>query len=324
MLKWILIAVVSFVGLIILGVVALMVVATIAFSGSGLVINGEGIQWGPSPGDGIQWGDGGTISIGNVEAAAMIEKTLKVNGRVDLTVDNRIGDVVVKTGNSTEEVVVVASVRASGNNQSDAQNNLQQMKVDPVQQGNSITIKPVFPDKLVGLQLSTGRNAVDLEITVPANTTVDVKADLGKVDVSGVNGRVTAKASLGEVAISNVTGAIDVSADLGKVEIKDATLTGNLSVVAKAGDILFQGALGQGYQHTLTANLGAIRLVLPAQSAFSLDARTNLGDINNQFAMSNSSKSEGLGDEFTGTIGSPAGTSIVVRAAMGSISIEKQ
>lgn len=70
--------------------------------------------------------------------------------------------------------------------------------------------------------------------------------------------------------------------------------------------------------------MGSVRLILPDDSAFDLNAKADLGQISNDFAVVGDNENKLLGETVDGTVGEPTGTTLSIHASMGSVDIERQ
>lgn len=191
-----------------------------------------------------------------------IEKTFEVGDSPSLEVVSFAGYVTVRAGESSV-IRVVATKRAS------SAGDLSRMKVEVTQQGDGLEIeteRPRFPM----------RNAsVDLEITVPASTRLDLEVDAGIVDVSGLTGRVEVNTRAGNVAIREVSGEIDASSGSGIIDVREAV--GPVRLTNGAGVVMYQGTpKGDCRFESL---LGAITLALPADPNVAVALDVAMGEI---------------------------------------------
>lgn len=84
-----------------------------------------------------------------------------------------------------------------------------------------------------------GRNTgADYEVRVPADASVEVEAEAGDVEVSGVSGDVYVAAGAGDVAVRETGGSVSIEAPRGDVEIAEVgTDTGQVEAEVGAGDL---------------------------------------------------------------------------------------
>jgi hypothetical protein len=159
------------------------------------------------------------------------EESFAVGGAPKLKIDNFAGNVTVRTGPSG--LVRVAATRRARNRA-----DLDRIEVDVSERDGGLVIKTEKPSTLSAA-------SVDLEITVPAGTLLEVDTGAGNVD------------------IDDSSGPIDVHIG--------------------AGNIRYQGA-PQG-ECRFESGAGNIRLTLPADLNVRVDLQTGAGDIDVDYAV---------------------------------------
>lgn len=233
------------------------------------------------------------------------DRTLQVNGPVDLEVLTRSGDVTVRAGSSgsvqIHGKIYVGDRWLMGNRQSEVQEIQQHPPIR--QDGNSIHIDYVNMRDI----------SVDYEITVPADTTVRTRSGSGDQTIEGTRGNADIQTGSGDVKLRNLTGeirlqtgsgdvraheisgAVKGGAGSGDIEIEENgqgavdlhTGSGNINVrgiqgsfhgEAGSGDITAEGTQSGAWEiHTGSGN---IHVHLPSNSAFDADISTSSGTIN--------------------------------------------
>jgi hypothetical protein len=233
------------------------------------------------------------------------DRTLQVNGPVDLEVLTRSGDVTVRAGSSgsvqIHGKIYVGDRWLMGNRQSEVQEIQQHPPIR--QDGNSIHIDYVNMRDI----------SVDYEITVPADTTVRTRSGSGDQTIEGTRGNADIQTGSGDVKLRNLTGeirlqtgsgdvraheisgAVKGGAGSGDIEIEENgqgavdlhTGSGNINVrgiqgsfhgEAGSGDITAEGTQSGAWEiHTGSGN---VHVHLPSNSAFDADISTSSGTIN--------------------------------------------
>ena len=232
------------------------------------------------------------------------ERTLQVNGPVNLEVLTRSGDVTVRAG-SGGSVFIRGKIHVGdhwlmGGREAD----VHQIEQNPPirQEGNSIHIDYVNMRNI----------SVDYEISVPAETTVHTHSGSGDLIVEGTHGNLDAQTGSGDVKLEkltgelqlhtgsgnirarNVSGAVRGGTGSGDVEIEEAS-AGDIDVHTGSGNITargvhggFHGETGSGdvtAEGTQTASWeihtgsGNVHVRLPANSAFDADISTSSGTV---------------------------------------------
>lgn len=233
------------------------------------------------------------------------DKTLTVNGPVDLEVLTGSGDVIVRSGSAGSVTIhgkiYVGDHWLHGNREAD----VRQIEQNPPirQQGNSIHIDYVNMHNI----------SIDYEITVPAETAVRTHSGSGDQDIEGTHGNVDVTTGSGDVKLTNLTGEVHLqtgSGDVrgrgvagpihggtgsGDVEVEETgqgdidlhTGSGNMTVrgiqgrfrgEAGSGDITAEGTQAGAWDiHTGSGN---VRIRLPQNAAFDADISTSSGTVN--------------------------------------------
>lgn len=172
------------------------------------------------------------------EQQTTVERQFAVAGVPSVTVRNVTGSInVVTGGNGTVQVQVVT--RARDANPQQARADLNDIKVNLTQTGNSLNIAVQMPG---GIDLRR-QLAADVYLTVPGATTLDARTVTGTVRVSGVN------------------------------------LQGASSVGLTTGNIILDGSLADRATLDVRVVTGNATLTLPAQTAAHLDASTVTGNV---------------------------------------------
>ena len=232
------------------------------------------------------------------------EKTLQVNGPVDLEVLTHSGDVTVRAGSSGSVFIrgkIFVGDRWFGGRREEDVHAIEQNP--PLRQsGNSIHIDYVNYRNI----------SVDYEITVPADTSirsrsgsgdqiiegthgnVDVQTGSGDVKLSRLNGEIRLQTGSGNIRAHDISGAVKGGTGSGDVEIEESgsgdvdlhTGSGNLSARGVQGG--FHGETGSGditAEGTQTGTWdmrtgsGNVHVRLPQNAAFDADISTSSGTV---------------------------------------------
>jgi len=232
------------------------------------------------------------------------DKTLTVNGPVNLEVLTHSGDVRVRTGAAgTVQIhgkIFVGNNWFSGRRDGDVHAIEQNPPIR--QEGNNIHINYVDAHNI----------SVDYEVTVPAETTVKTRSGSGDQEIEGTRGNVDVQTGSGDVKLTNLKGEIrmqtgsgdvrarEVSGSVkggtgsGDVEIEESgpgdidLHTGSGTVMARGVQGSFRGETGSGditaegtqsgpwEVHTGSGN---VHVRLPSNAGFDADISTSSGSI---------------------------------------------
>ncbi len=232
------------------------------------------------------------------------EKTFQVSGPVDLEVQTRSGDVIVR-GGASGSVSIVAKIYVGdhwlfGSRHTDVSDIEQHPPLR--QEGNSIHIDNV----------SVRDISINYEITVPVDTTVRSHSGSGDQIVEGTHGNADVQTGSGDVKLSRLTGEIHVqtgsgnvraldiagpvrgSTGSGDVEVREIA-SGDIDMHAGSGNISVRGIQGGLRAETGSGNINAegtqtsawqirtgsgnVHVRLPANAAFDADISTSSGTL---------------------------------------------
>jgi hypothetical protein len=191
------------------------------------------------------------------------------------------GDVTITGGGGREgKIEVFKRVRAS--NDQRAQQVLQQFRVEIAERGGNVEVRTIPP-----MGRGPGEARVDYVVTLPANINVMLRSTSGKVRVQNISGD--------ELSIDTLQGNVTVSdlqsrlVDLHSV-MGDMLLNGiaaqRASVQSMRGNVEYTGPLQRTGQYRIQTHTGNIRMMIPPGGpGFDLDAMTNKGDLQSDFAV---------------------------------------
>ncbi len=160
-------------------------------------------------------------------------KTIPAGSRVNVRVGH--GDVTLRSSDD-QELRVTANKKIQTWSETEAGHIAKPVKVVIVKNGDAYEIHPD------GYDLSDLRVEVDLEITVPKKSPINVKADKGDVTVSDQTADIDVTVQNGDVEIRDTNG--DVSVETRKGDVKVSNTTGNVKVNGKGGEIEVVNASG--------------------------------------------------------------------------------
>jgi DUF4097 and DUF4098 domain-containing protein YvlB len=114
---------------------------------------------------------------------------------------------------------------------------------------------------------------------------LDLETNFGKVTANGVRATFyRLKSDSGSLTLDGCSGPLDLQTNFGDIEVRNA-MEAALTLKTDSGKIYFSGSLHAEGVHLVESNFGKVHLVLPADSAFDLDAETDLGSIKTDFAV---------------------------------------
>jgi hypothetical protein len=232
------------------------------------------------------------------------DRTLQVNGPVDLEVLTRSGDVTIRAGSSgsiqIHGKIFVGDHWLFGDRQTD----IHEIEQNPPirQEGNSVHIDYVNERNI----------SIDYEITVPADTSIrthsgsgdqiiegthgnaEVQTGSGDVKMRNVNGEIQLQTGSGNIRAHEISGAVKGGTGSGDVELEE-TGQGDVDLHAGSGDITVRGIQGAFHSQTGSGDItvegtqtgewevrtgsGNVHVKLPDNAAFDADISTSSGSV---------------------------------------------
>ena len=238
-----------------------------------------------------------------------------VNGSITETADERktfeqVGEkpiVIVETFNgrisiqAASDGVVEARVirRGSGTSTAAAQADLANVAVDFERIGNGVSGDRItITARRVDNEQTLGNSGADVEVSVPALSSVELRTSNGRVESANVEGSVLVRTSNGpittrggvdldldttngQISVNNPEGRLRLRTSNGGIDILAAELA-SVSAQTSNDPINFSGTLAPGV-HTFATSNGDIAISLPGDAAFSFDGQTSNGVVRTEF-----------------------------------------
>lgn len=214
-----------------------------------------------------------------------------------VVINNDTGNLQVRAGSTASDVTILATKHASFGG------NLNDVQVSYNQSSDAKTLT-------VNVNRSSGINffnspGVDFEVTVPANTTLELKTNTGSVDVRGVSGQMSLRSNTGSVSM------------------RDGTLTSSSTLESNTGAITFNGSISQTGSYQFRTNTGSVTVTLPASSVFHVDATTDTGSISSDFPGVSVQHPNFTGAVAHSDVGSSPQATVTLSTNTGSITLHQ-
>ena len=229
-----------------------------------------------------------SLNLDSVDLGALsgerLEQTFEVGAAPVLDIQNFAGSVNVRPGASG--VVHIVAAKKAG-----TQRSLDRIKITVSEQGGGLLIRSrVSPP--------VSNASVELEITAPADTRLNVDTGAGAVDVRGITGPISVDSGAGQVDLRGARGPVVV--DLG------------------AGQIIYEGA-PSGDCHFGTG-AGEIVLRLPNDLNMEVDLSTGIGAVGVDYRVDGQVKPR----QVRGVIGDGSQGTISAHTGAGAITLKRQ
>jgi len=234
----------------------------------------------------------GGYNFSKVEPA----RTFSVGTLPTVVINDDVGTIHVHTGGTNSSVVVqVTEVsQGLGNNSDNGKVSYNQDSAN-----NTVTVNahsgPGF----------FGSNSIDIEVTVPKNSNLQIKTNTGEVDVTGV------------------TGQMSLSSDTGAIQAMQDSLTGQSILKTDTGSVTFDGTIDPKGSYQFETNTGEVDVTLPGNSSFYVDASTSTGSIDSDFPGVNVQHGDVTGASAHGDVGNAPGATVILKTDTGSISLHQ-
>lgn len=186
----------------------------------------------------------------------------------------------------------------------------------------ALTVNITIPDSS-GL-LHSSSDSVDVSIVIPPavlpqdgpTMLLDVEAPVGKVTVNGLGGVLNIRGSTGDVVVNNA-----ILADGSHIETGQGNITFNGKLVTPPAGSDSKNPP----RFVIQSERGNIDVTLPVATAVTLDANTNIGSINSEFAINvqNSSGSATYHGPLNSAIGATPSATLVLDVSTGNVTIHK-
>jgi DUF4097 and DUF4098 domain-containing protein YvlB len=244
-------------------------------------------------------------------------KTVRLGSDGVLELGNIAGDITVTRGGGSEATIEIVKT-ARGRDAADAKEALQLVQVEVSERAGRAEVKTRYPGSEGFRRGRRNLNvSVDYTVTAPAGTRVTAESISGNVKIADIKGDLNASTVSGDVRITGAGRIGSVKSISGSVEVTEAQTDGTLESASVSGDVIlrrvkarridagsvsgnvkledvqcdrveahstsgnisFSGALARNGRYELNAFSGEIRVVVPANSGFELDANSFSGEV---------------------------------------------
>ncbi|MBN2386974.1 MAG: DUF4097 family beta strand repeat protein [Anaerolineales bacterium] len=173
-------------------------------------------------------------------AEADEEQILEVSTGAGLVVTNTSGDITI-LGGENDQIVIEAHKLAYGDSQAEANADLEEMEIEILQQGNTVSVRVVQPEIVCVMSINCRPDTVNFTIYIPEGTSVQADTGSGNVDLTGTNGTASLNSHFGDVLAEQVEGDLEAHTNSGNVIVKDVR-GGSVDLQSDFGDISLNGA----------------------------------------------------------------------------------
>lgn len=226
-------------------------------------------------------------------AEGTFDKTLTVNGAVNLKISTGSGYIHITPGNDNS-VHIVGHVHSGMNWLGHASDDrVREITANPPIEQNGNTIE-------VGQHTHYENVSIDYVVSVPHGTVIEADSGSGDLNITNISGPLKAETGSGTIFANSLTGDVTlhtgsgdihaemsnphyVKAETGSGSIKLEGLSGSLYAETGSGDIEAAGQPGSDWK--LETGSGSVTLNI-GNAHFTLDAETGSGDIHSDPSIS--------------------------------------
>jgi hypothetical protein len=227
-------------------------------------------------------------------SSAVETRDFLVGNRPTIIVNNSIGTIYVRSSAQSNQVLIRANKQNKG--WVSASNDLP-IHYDQRTEDNTIIVDSLHRWSFFG------KNSVDYELTVPLIADLELKTDVGKIDVS------------------NVIGQMKLASDAGSIHATHISLQGQSELKSDVGSLNFSGSIDPQGTYKFLSDAGSINVTLPEDASFYVDASTDVGSIRCNFPLKSQSKISHT--KLNGKVGNPPYANLTLKTDVGSITLKQ-
>jgi len=216
-----------------------------------------------------------------------------VGNRPTIIVHNGIGTIRVLSSAQSNQVRIRANKQNKG--WVSASNDL------PIRYDQRIEDNTIIVDSLHRWSFF-GKKSIDYDLTVPLTANLELKTGVGKID------------------ISNVIGQMKLASDAGSIHATQISLQGQSELKSDIGSLNFSGSIDSHGTYKFLSDAGSIKVTLPEDASFHVDASTDVGSIRCNFPINGHSKKSHT--RLQGKVGNPPYATLTLKTDVGSITLK--
>lgn len=164
-------------------------------------------------------------------------------------------------------------------------------------------------------------SAVSGSLSVVGGTgTISAKAVSGNVRVTEAEGDCELNSVSGDIYLNRARGSVEAEVVSGTVKLLDITEARRVSAKSVSGNVEYRGQVLPGGVYRFTSHSGEVRLFLPGDSSFDLEASSFSGSVTTDFPVQVIGKL--TGKTIQGRVGQ-GGAEVQAKAFSGSVEIRK-
>jgi hypothetical protein len=239
-----------------------------------------------------------SISRGNLYQE-QIERTFEVGDEPFLDLNNGAGSVTIRPGPD-------GIIHLQGTKKASSRRALNEIRVRTSPRDGGLEIDSRLPE-------GVGNRSVDLLLTVPSNTRLNLDLGAGQLDVSDIVGQVQVDSGAGDVRIEGANGRVEVGLGAGNVWVTGAR--GSVDLALGAGNVEYEG--NPEGDCTFATGVGNVNLLLPRRLNAEVDLSTAVGRV----VIDHDVQGQVSSRDVIGIVGSGNDASIHARSSAGEVTV---
>jgi DUF4097 and DUF4098 domain-containing protein YvlB len=282
-------------------------------------------------------------------------EALAKNGKLYLS--NVSGQIVVAVWKEAQ-VKIEAVKTSKADTAAKAKENADKVTIEVTKEGDLVRVETKYPKRNGGGFWGGDRISVsvDYKVWVPDQAAVDLNSVSGDVTVAAIGGKAKVtcvsgnvklagaagaeitltsgdltveniagdafiKAVSGNIDVMKLKGSVEADAVSGDIKLRDVSEAQSVDIKTLSGNVIYFGSIQAGGRYELNAFSGDVRMTIPADSAFDLEAYTFNGSIDTDFEIKVSGKISPR--EIRGTVGK-GGATITLKSFSGNVDLKKK
>lgn len=284
------------------------------------------------------------------------EKTVSLAKDGEVILENISGSIEVKSWDKGE-VKIDALKISKASTLAVAKENAKKVKIIVEKEGKTLRITTEYPKKLNKKARRSLNVSVTYHLLIPAKASAKIDSISGSVDLEKIGGAVkvnvvsgkielrkadkgadceTVSGSLklqdiggdaymktvsGSITANRIRGSVKAEVVSGKIELREISEAKLVEGKTVSGSVIYEGTINRDGRYTLQTHSGSIKIILPSDSGFDLEAKTFSGRIETDFDITISGKISKR--KIQGTV-NKGGAVVKLSTFSGNISLKKK
>ncbi|MFO0890572.1 MAG: DUF4097 family beta strand repeat-containing protein [Isosphaeraceae bacterium] len=250
-----------------------------------------------------------------VQTRQVEQRSFTVQGQPEVVVETFNGAIRVEAV-SGGKIDAMVTKTGAGRNQEAAESQLDQVKVDFAQEGDTVRIVA----RRSGPSLF-GSSGAEIDLRLPPGSSLKLTTSNGELAAHGVQGGVVARSSNGQIDVIGGAGKLDLETSNGRIIVEASGA--QLDARSSNGNVSFAGTLSKG-SHRLHTSNGNIHLGLPSADSLQFAASTSNGTVKSGFEGLQTLQGKPGGHHWSASTASGDGAAIDVEleTSNGNIRVE--